>query len=113
MEALWTDLSTRKQRAQLDKDEERFFRRFVKALGYLAANPRHNSLASHEIEELSRQHGFKIFQSYLENRTSAAGRIFWAYGPDRGDLTVLAVEPHPEDEKRGVYKRIKLASLPP
>ena len=113
MEALWTDLSTRKQRAQLDKDEERFFRRFVKALGYLAANPRHNSLASHEIEELSRRHGFKIFQSYLENRTPAAGRIFWAYGPERGDLTVLAVEPHPEDEKRGVYKRIKLASLPP
>lgn len=29
----------------------------------------------------------KIFQSYLENNTPAAGRLFWAYGPDSGDIT--------------------------
>ena len=38
--------------------------------------------------------------------------MFWAYGPDKGDITILAMEPHPEDEKRGAYKRIKLASMP-
>jgi len=38
--------------------------------------------------------------------------MFRAYGPDKGDITILAVEPHPEDEKRGAYARIKLASLP-
>jgi hypothetical protein len=113
MEALWNDLSTRKQEGELDKDEERFFKKWVKALGYLSANPRHNSLASHEIEDLTRKHGVKIFQSYLENKTPAAGRMLWAYGPDKGDITILAVEPHPEDEKHGVYGRIKLASLPP
>jgi hypothetical protein len=113
MEALWNDLSTRKQEGELDKDEEKFFKKWVKALGYLSANPRHNSLASHEIEDLTRKHGIKIFQSYLENKTPAAGRMFWAYGPDKGDITILAVEPHPEDEKRGAYGRIKLASLPP
>jgi len=78
-----------------------------------SSNPRHNSLASHEIEDLSRKHGIKIFQSYLENKTPAAGRMFWAYGPGKGDITILAVEPHPEDEKRGAYERIKLAFLPP
>lgn len=113
MEALWNDLSTRKQEGELDKDEEKFFKKWVKALGYLSANPRHNSLASHEIEDLTRKHGIKIFQSYLENKTPAAGRMFWAYGPEKGDITILAVEPHPEDEKRGAYGRIKLASLPP
>lgn len=51
-------------------------------------------------------------QSYLENRTPAAGRLFWAYGPDAGDITVLAIEPHPEDQKRGAYQRIKLSTLP-
>ncbi|HAF02784.1 MAG TPA: hypothetical protein DCG89_03140 [Spartobacteria bacterium] len=112
MEALWNDLSTRKQDGKLHKNEEKLFKKLVKALGYLSANPRHNSLASHEIEDLTRRHGFKIFQSYLENRTPAAGRMFWAYGPDKGDITVLAIEPHPEDEKRGAYERIKLASLP-
>ena len=112
MEALWKDLSTRKLQGALDKDEEKFFKKLVKALGYLEQNPRHNSLASHEIDDLTRKYGFKVFQSYLENATPAAGRLFWAYGPDKGDLTVLAIEPHPEDQKRGSYQRIKLSKLP-
>ena len=61
MEALWNDLSTRKQEGELDKDEEKFFKKWVKALGYLSANPRHNSLASHEIEDLNPQARDKDF----------------------------------------------------
>jgi hypothetical protein len=113
MEALWKDLSDRKLAGKLDKAEEKFFKKWIKALGYLSANPRHNSLASHEIEDLTRKYGIKIFQSYLENKTPAAERMFWAYGPDKGDITMLAVEPHPEDVKRGAYQRVKLDSLPP
>lgn len=112
MESLWNDLSTRKQRGQLDKGEEKFFKKLVKVLGYLQENPRHNSLASHEIDDLTRKYGLKIFQSYLENNTPAAGRLFWTYGPDHGDITVLAIEPHPEDQKRGAYQRVKLSALP-
>jgi hypothetical protein len=29
------------------------------------------------------------------------------------DITVLAIEPHPEDQKRGAYQHIKLSTLPP
>jgi hypothetical protein len=112
MEALWLDLTTRKQQGKLDKGEEKFFKKLVKALGCLQENPRHNSLASHEIEDLNRKYGLKIFQSYLENHTPSAGRLFWAYGPDKGDITVLAIEPHPEDQKRGAYQRIKLSTFP-
>jgi hypothetical protein len=112
MEALWLGLAARKQRGNLDKDEEKFFKKLIKALGYLTVDPRHNSLASQEIEALSRKHGMKIFQSYLENNTPGAGRLFWTYGPEKGDITVLAIEPHPEDQKRGAYERIKLSSLP-
>jgi hypothetical protein len=46
MEWLWEDLTTRKQQGKLDKNEERFFKKLVKALGFLSANPKHNSLAS-------------------------------------------------------------------
>jgi hypothetical protein len=113
MEAFWNDLAARKQSEILDKDEERFFKKWTKALGYLSIDPRHNSLGSHEIEPLTRKYGIKIFQSYLENNTPAAGRMFWAYGPDQGDITVLGIEPHPEDQKRGAYERIKLAKVPP
>ena len=96
----------------LSKDEEKFFKRLVKALGTLQENPRHNSLASHEIDDLTRKYKLKIFQIRLENNTPAAGRFFWAYGPDQGDITVLAVEPHPEDQKHGAYEGIKLSALP-
>jgi hypothetical protein len=112
MEALWRDLSTQKLQGKLDKDEETAFKKLAKALAFPSQNPRHPGLASHEIDDLTRTYGIKIFQSCLENRTPAAGRLFWAYGPDKGDITVLAIEPHPEDQKRGAYQRIKLSALP-
>lgn len=112
MEAFWNDISSRKLAGTLGKDEEKFFKKLVKVLGYLQDNPRHPSLASHEIDNLTQKHGMKIFQSYLENRTPAAGRIFWSYGPEKGDITILAIEPHPENKKRGAYERIKLSRLP-
>ena len=112
MADLWNDLSSRKQNGNLEKEEEKFFKKLVKTLGFLASNPKHNSLATHEIADLSRKYGRKMFQSYLENNTPAAGRLFWTYGPEKGDITVLAIEPHPEDRKRGAYDRIKLSSLP-
>jgi hypothetical protein len=112
MKAMWDDLCERKQKNSLDRNEEKFFKKLVKTLGYLAENPRHNSLASHEIDEMTRRYGIKIFQSYLENNTPSAGRLFWAYGPEARDITILAIEPHPEDQKRGAYQRIKLSKLP-
>ncbi len=112
MEAWWADLASRKRRGGLDKDEEKFFKKLIKVLGYLQENPRHNSLQSHEIDALSKKFGLKIFQSHLENKTPAAGRIFWAYGPGKGEITILAIEPHPEDQKRGSYERVKLSGLP-
>jgi hypothetical protein len=63
MDALWTDLSTRNLQGTLDKAEQRSFKKLVKALGFLAADPRHNSLSSHEIDDLSRKYGRKIFGS--------------------------------------------------
>jgi len=112
MAAVWSDLSTRKLQGKLDGNEERLFKKLVKLLGFLGDNPRHRSLQTHEIATLSDRYGFKVFEAYLENNTPAAGRVFWAYGPDKGDITILGVEPHPDD-KKGSYLRIKLSGLPP
>lgn len=112
MEAYWHDISTRKLAGKLDRDEKKFFKKLAKTLGFLSQNPRHPGLESHEIDDLTRKYGIKIFQSYLENNVPAAGRLFWTYGPEKGDITILAIEPHPEDQKRGVYQRIKLSDLP-
>ena len=39
MKALWQDLSTRQQAGCLGKDEEKFFKKLVKVLGCLSADP--------------------------------------------------------------------------
>jgi len=77
----------------------------------LESNPRSNSLATHEIDVLTIKYGFKVFQLYLENKGPSAGRIFWAYGPDKGQITILAIEPHPEIKSR-TYSRIRIAKFP-
>jgi len=111
MESVWCDLSTRKLQGKLGRNEEKFFKKLVKVLGLLGANPRHHSLQTHEIGTLTDKYGFKVFEAYLENNTPAAGRVFWAYGPEKGDITILGLEPHPDD-KHGAYYRIKLSGLP-
>ncbi|MFY7997604.1 MAG: hypothetical protein ACOVSW_03270, partial [Candidatus Kapaibacteriota bacterium] len=83
------------------------------ALSLLAQNPRHNSLQSHEIEVLSRRVGYKVWQSYLENNTPSAGRIFWGYGPEQREITIVGVEPHPEDAKESGYEKVRLSAFPP
>ena len=112
MKALWDDLSERAQADALTKDEKQFFKKWVKAMGYLRDNPRHPSLKSHDIEAISQRVGFKVWQSYLENKKSGARRMFWTYGPGRKEITILAIEPHPEDDKRGGYDRVKLSVMP-
>jgi len=66
-----------------------------KSLGYLETNPKHPSLNTHEYTSLTRQYGIKIFEAYAENKTPQAYRIFWHYGPDKSDITIIAITPHP------------------
>ena len=66
-----------------------------KSLGYLETNPKHPSLNTHEYQTLSRQFGVKIFEAYAENKTPQAYRIFWHYGPNKNEITIIAITPHP------------------
>lgn len=66
-----------------------------KALGYLQTNPRHTGLNTHKYTSLSGPNGEEVFEAYAENKTPAAYRIFWYYGPDRKQITIIAITPHP------------------
>jgi hypothetical protein len=88
------------------------YRKVLKVIQFLETNPFHNSLHSHEIEPLSRKFGSKVFQSYLENNKPAAGRLYWAYGPKKGQITIIGLEPHPEDKKSRGYETVRLDSFP-
>lgn len=66
-----------------------------KALGLLETNPRHPGLKTHKFSSLKEPGGEEVFEAYAENRTPAAWRIFWYYGPDKKQITILAITPHP------------------
>lgn len=112
VEAFWNEMNQKFDGNELNATAKIFFKKFVKALRLLSDNPRHNGINSHEIPPLTQKHAIKIWQSYLENNVPSAGRIFWTYGPNQNEITILGIEPHPKDRKKDAYKRIKLSSLP-
>lgn len=68
-----------------------------KTLGFLQANLRHPSLQSHVFHSLKNPYHAqeKIFEAYVQQHTPAAYRIFWCYGPQKGQITIIAVTSHP------------------
>ena len=118
MEAFWQDLRSRYKSNSLTNNELKLFKKFYKAIHHLSINPLHSGLSSHEIYELSVRYSkhigkkIKIFQSYLENNTPSAGRLYWCYAPKKNHITVVGLEPHPENTKRSGYKKVQLSNLP-
>ena len=108
---LWSILQDKRQKGTLSKEEESLYKKWGKAMAHLSQNPQHPGLHSHEIPPLSRRYGMKVWQSYLENKTSSAIRMYWVYGPEKQDITVIGLEPHPEDKKRGGYNKVVLSGL--
>ena len=112
MEALWNKLQTGHRNGKNSKKDEELYMKWGSVLKKLSVDPMYPSLHTHEIEPLSRRYGMKVWQSYLENKTSSARRMYWVYGPDQKDITIIGLEPHPEDAKNGAYDRINLSELP-
>ena len=109
---LWTDLSKKKTAGTISKKELALYNKWGKAMRLLSQDPSYPSLHTHDIEPLTKRYGFKVWQSYLENNTSRAMRMYWVYGPDRQDITIIGLEPHPEDKKTGAYDKISLSDMP-
>jgi hypothetical protein len=73
-----------------------------KALAHLQENPRYPGLSSHQYESFPGFEDEKVWDSYVENNTPSAWRIYWKYGPDEkneaGDLvsiiSILVIGPH-------------------
>ena len=111
MDELWNTLKTKHRDGTISKKDEDLYNKWGNALKKLSSNPMYPSLKSHEITELSRRYSMKVWQSYLENKTSGARRMYWVYGPGQQEITIIGLEPHPEDAKNGAYDRIKLSDL--
>lgn len=112
MLALWNELQTQHRAGTIKKKEEELYKKWGNALKKLAADPFYPGLQTHEIPPLSKRYGIKVWQSYLENKKSGARRMYWVYGPNQQEITIIGLEPHPEDAKNGAYDRVTLSDLP-
>ncbi len=86
----------RNPRARASKAEG-LFKPVEKCVRLLLGNPRHPGLQTHEYHSIEHPYDEdgKVFEAYIQNRTPGAYRLFWCYGPDKGDITIIAITPHP------------------
>lgn len=92
----WTDEAKATYiRLKRDASQKKRYKAVKKTIGLLAENPRHKSLQTHQFFSLKGPHGEKVFEAYAEQKTSAAYRVFWFYGPSKGKITIFAITPHP------------------
>jgi hypothetical protein len=78
-----------------DPSKQRVLKDVVKALRLMETNLRHPSLNTHEYYSFQGPNGEKVFESYAQQRTPGAYRLFWHYGPDKDTISILAIIPHP------------------
>lgn len=60
------------------------------------AGPGYPALQSHKYSSLQGPHGEDVWESYVENHTAGAWRIWWYYGPEPDILTILTIGKHPD-----------------
>lgn len=77
--------------------DEGLFKQVHQCISHLLANPRHPGLKTHEFHSLENPYdpNGKVFEAYVQNQTPGAYRLFWCYGPQKGQITILAITPHP------------------
>lgn len=110
MQRFWNDLQNKVKIGKADKNEQKLYSKFGKAMRLISNDPHHPGLKTHEITALSNRYGMKVCQSYPENKTAGAGRIYWVYGPERNDITIIGLAPHPDD-KSNSYDKITLSAM--
>lgn len=88
-----------RERTQRHKSsrQEGLFKQLHKCLKLLSENPRHPGLAAHEFKSLTNpfEEKAKVFEAYAQQNTPAAYRVFWCYGPGKGEVTIIAITDHP------------------
>jgi len=78
-----------------DKGLSKRYKAVKKAIQFLSQNPKHPGLHTHELQMLQGPKKEKVIEAYAEQSTPAAYRIFWHYGPGDGQITIIALTPHP------------------
>lgn len=60
------------------------------------AGPSYPGLNSHKYQSVTGPGGEGVWESYVENNTPGAWRIWWVYGPAEDSITIVTIGPHPD-----------------
>ncbi len=76
---------------------EGLFKQVHGCIQKLLNDPRHPSLNTHKYDSLEHPYDENqpVFEAYAQNQTPGAYRVFWCYGPGKGEITIIAITPHP------------------
>lgn len=85
------------ERLELLLDKKGLVKQIKKSIGYLSVDPKHPSLKTHVYDSIAHPYDpkGKVFEAYAQNNTPSAYRVFWCYGPDKRQITIVAITPHP------------------
>lgn len=78
---------------KLDKSKKGLVKQINRILGFMETNLRHPSLNTHKFTEISCELG-EVFETYAQNHTPGAYRVFWAYGPGKREIYIIDITPH-------------------
>ena len=102
-ELIFTETADRQYEALLrDPAKKGVLKQVRKTLAFIETNVRHPSLKTHEYRSLRGLNGEKVWEAYAQQKTPAAYRVFFHYGPDRMKrgkripvITIVAITSHP------------------
>lgn len=66
-----------------------------KTLGLMETNLRYPGLKSHKYDSLKGPRGEEVFEAYAQNQTPGAYRVFWYYGPQKNQISIVSIVSHP------------------
>jgi hypothetical protein len=77
--------------------QDGLFKQVANTIQLLLETPRHPSLRPHEFHSLENPYDMKgkVFEAHVQHKTAAASRLFWCYGPEQGEITLVAITAHP------------------
>lgn len=78
----------------LETDQAKL-KRVKNCLGKISVNPKHPGLRSHKYSAMKSADNRDVWESYVENNTPSAWRVFWFYGPGKDVITIFAITEHP------------------
>lgn len=93
----YDEISEAAKTSQINSRQAGLLKQVKKTLKLLTSNPRHPGLNIHHYSGYSNPYSSNkpVWEAYVQNKAPSAYRIFWCFGPEKQQITILAITPHP------------------